>query len=220
MPYRHSEPVTLDPHTTALILVDVQHDFFPGGPLPTNPPFPTPTSTTSTPPPSIFATLSALLTQFLTADAKVVATRDSHPPNHSSFKVHGGPFPPHCITATPGHGWAIPELDSLVKSNKVIVIDKGTVVEKEAFSGFEGTPHLADTLRAKGVKTVVCVGVATEYCVAATARDALKEGFDTLVVEDAIGGIGDVDTIHGVLAELAGLGAKIVVKDNLSFRKN
>ena len=108
------------------------------------------------------------------------ATRDWHPADHTSYERYGGPWPVHCVANT--HGAAFdPRLD-LAKVD--VVVDKGTDRETDGYSGFAAT-ILADDLRAHGIHRVFVVGLATDYCVKATALDAKAAGFDAVVLEDA-----------------------------------
>lgn len=148
----------------ALVVVDVQHDFLPGGALGV------------AEGERIFAPIDALAPRF----ARVYATRDWHPPDHSSFSAQGGPWPEHCVANS--HGAAFdPRLD-LGKVD--LVVDKGVDRETDGYSGFAATP-LADDLRAHGVRRVFVCGLATDYCVKATALDALDDGFEAVVIDDA-----------------------------------
>jgi nicotinamidase/pyrazinamidase len=138
---------------------------------------------------------------------------DWHPAEHCSFESRGGPWPPHCVQQTAG-AELHPELDA---SKVQLVITKGSHPDQEAYSGFGGT-NLAKILRDKGVRRVVVCGIATDYCVRATAHDALHEGFEVLVLEDAIRGVevhpGDCQR---AIAELRQAGAEMIVSSDLSF---
>jgi nicotinamidase-related amidase len=148
----------------ALVIVDVQHDFLPGGALGV------------AEGERIFAPIDALAPRF----ARVYATRDWHPADHSSYAQYGGPWPVHCVANT--HGAAFdPRLD-LGKVD--VVVDKGTDRKTDGYSGFAATVLAAD-LRAHGVHRVFVCGLATDYCVKATALDAKAAGFDAVVLEDA-----------------------------------
>ena len=106
----------------------------------------------------------------------VIATRDWHPPEHGSFAAKGGPWPPHCVAGSPGA-----ELHSSLDASRVdVVLDKGTDPATEGYSGFDGT-DLADLLRERGIDRITVAGLATDYCVRATALDALREGFQVTV---------------------------------------
>jgi len=142
-----------------------------------------------------------------------VATMDWHPAEHCSFESRGGPWPPHCVQQTAG-AELHPELDA---PKVQLVITKGWHPDQEAYSGFQGT-NLAKILRDKGVHRVVVCGIATDYCVRATAHDALHEGFEVLVLEDAIRGVevhpGDCQR---AIVELRQAGAEMIVSSDLSF---
>jgi nicotinamidase/pyrazinamidase len=164
----------------ALIIVDVQVDFCPRGALPV------PEGD------KIIPVLNEYIKRFDAAGALIVATRDWHPPNHASFKAQGGLWPPHCIQGTEGAKFH----PNLKLPERTIVVSKATDPFKEAYSGFEGT-NLNEKLRETGVKRVFVGGLATEYCVKNTVLDALKYGFETYLLEDAVKGIdvspGDVE---------------------------
>jgi len=149
---------------TALIAVDVQRDFLPGGSLAVH---------------EGEAVVGPLL-RLAERVATVVASRDFHPPHHVSFTERGGPWPVHCVAGTPG-AEIHPDIDRVA----ALVVSKGTDPDLEAYSGFDGT-HLAGILRALGVRKVLIGGLATDYCVRATALAALREGFAATVVTDAI----------------------------------
>lgn len=176
----------------ALIVVDVQVDFCPGGALPV------PDGD------KIIPIINEYIKKFDAAGALIVATRDWHPPNHISFKAQGGPWPPHCIQGTRGAEFH----PSLRLPERVIIISKATDPMKEAYSGFEGT-NLSEVLRGAGVRRVFVAGLATEYCVKNTVLDALKHGFETFLLEDAVKGIelapGDVKR---AVEEMLKMGAK------------
>ena len=154
----------------ALILVDVQNDFVPGGALPV-------------PEGDAIAPRVRELIESGRFDL-VVATRDWHPANHASFAEQGGPWPPHCVQGSPGA-----ELhDSLDRSKIDHVVDVGSGQTDEGYSGFEKS-DLADILNQNNIDEVTVVGLATDYCVRATALDAIKEGFATTVDREGIRGI-------------------------------
>jgi nicotinamidase/pyrazinamidase len=135
----------------------------------------------------------------------VVATRDWHPPDHGSFAEHGGPWPVHCVAGTPG-AELHPALD---ETNVDVVVDKGTDTQTEGYSGFQGT-RLGELLHERGIDRVTIVGLATDYCVKNTALDALREGFGVTVDSTAVRGV-DVDPgdSEHALEELRTAGAAI-----------
>ncbi len=173
----------------ALIVVDMQRDFMPGGALPV------PGGD------KIIPRVNRYIEEFRGRGALIVATRDWHPPDHISFKERGGPWPRHCVQGTAG-------AEFVVKLPKdALIISKATEPDKEAYSGFEGT-NLAEVLREKGVERVYICGVATEYCVRATALDAVKNGFETYLLCDAIKGINPQDE-ERALKELRSAGVNL-----------
>lgn len=158
----------------ALIVVDVQNDFCPGGALAV------PNGD------AVVRVINALQHKI----DRVYFTRDWHPQDHCSFadepEFVDQSWPTHCVQDSPGaefHGDLRVPLDCPV-------ISKGTDSEREAYSGFQGT-DLTDQLRAAGVARVFVAGLATDFCVKATVLDALKNGFETVLVEDGCRGISD-----------------------------
>ena len=189
--------IAVDSARDALIIVDVQNDFCPGGALAV------PGGHEVVP----------VINRLLGHRWLSVATMDWHPAEHSSFEPHGGPWPPHCVQETAGA-----ELHSELEATKIqLVITKGSHPAEDAYSGFHGT-QLAKILHEKGVKRVVVCGIATDYCVRATAHDALQEGFEVVVLEDAIRGVevqpGDCQR---ALEELQRAGAQLAVSGELRF---
>ncbi|RLI36059.1 nicotinamidase, partial [Candidatus Bathyarchaeota archaeon] len=114
----------------------------------------------------------------------IYATRDWHPPNHKSFREYGGIWPAHCVQGSVGAEFH-PDLEL---PEDVIVISKATDPDREAYSGFEGT-NLLEDLRSRGVRRVFIGGLATDYCVKSTVLDALRYGFETYLLVDAIRGV-------------------------------
>lgn len=177
--------------TDALLIVDVQRDFLPGGALAV------PRGD------EVVPIMAALGARFASARLPVVASRDWHPRNHSSFIDQGGPWPPHCVAGTPGA-----ELDAGLRlPADTKVVDKATTPGEDVYSAFEGT-ELAAWLRERGVTRLAVGGLATEYCVLNTAADAIRMGFDVLLVEDAIRAIDDADGRRAV-EKLREMGATI-----------
>lgn len=142
-------------------------------------------------------------------------TRDWHPADHCSFKENAefvdGSWPPHCIQNTPGAEFH-EELDVPADAN---VVSTGTESDKEAYSGFQGT-NLADRLHRAGVERVFVAGLATDYCVKHTALDARKNGFDTLLIRDAIRGVDNPPgTAQEALDEMREAGVKFVESEEI-----
>jgi nicotinamidase/pyrazinamidase len=172
-------------------VIDFQNDFVPGGALPVPDGH------------QIAGRVNELLDS---GDFDVViATRDWHPPDHHSFRDQGGPWPPHCVQGSPGA-----EFHAALDPDRVdVVVDAGHRPELEGYSGFEET-DLERVLRDRNVDEVTVVGLATDYCVRATALDAVRHG---LAVTVDRGGIRGIDVEPGdserALAELRDAGATI-----------
>jgi nicotinamidase/pyrazinamidase len=177
----------------ALILVDIQNDFCPGGSLAVREGD------------RVVPVANELQKKF----ELVVATKDWHPPNHSSFESL---WPPHCVQGTAGAEF-VAGLDTTRLAH---VFLKGTDAEVDSYSGFYDNEHrrstgLGEWLRARGVTRVTVAGLATDYCVKFTALDALRLGFETTVVEDACRGVevNAGDTARAV-EEMRAAGARVV----------
>jgi nicotinamidase/pyrazinamidase len=162
----------------ALVIVDFQNDFTPGGALAV---------------PDGDQVAARLNELAASGDYDlVVATRDWHPPDHGSFSAQGGIWPEHCVAGTDG-AELHPDLDA---ARVDVVVDKGRDPSTEGYSGFDGT-DLAAILRERGIDRITVAGLATDYCVRATALDALREGFAVTLDSAASRGIdakpGDVE---------------------------
>jgi len=151
----------------ALIVVDFQNDFMPGGALAVHE-----------------GDQIAERVNELAADPRfelVVATRDWHPRNHGSFKERGGPWPVHCVQGSAGA-----ELHSSLDRSRIdVVLDAGEDPDTDGYSGFDGT-RLEQLLRERGIDKLTVVGLATDYCVKHTALDALRAGFEVTVDREGI----------------------------------
>jgi len=156
----------------ALVIVDVQRDFLPGGSLAV------PGGN------EVVAPLNAYIAAFEAKQLPIFMTRDWHPANHCSFTEAGGPWPAHCVRDTPGAQWA--EGLNVVPSARII--SKATEPAAEAYSGFSGT-SLLTLLRELQVRRLFVGGLATDYCVHATVLDARSRGFEVVVLADAIRGV-------------------------------
>ncbi len=189
--------ISVNPQTDALIVVDVQRDFCPGGALAV------PDGDRVVPPINRLLALTDWLT---------VATRDWHPPDHCSFKAQAGTWPVHCVAGTAGA-----EFHPALDAGKVRhVVSKATTRAAEAYSGFQGT-DLTEVLRRRGVRRLLVCGLATDYCVKATALDGRGAGFDVIVLTDAVRGVevqpGDCDR---ALAEMAAAGIRFAGTDDVA----
>jgi nicotinamidase/pyrazinamidase len=153
----------------ALVVVDVQNDFLPGGSL------------AVLRGDEVIPVLNRYLAAFELEKRPIFATRDWHPLNHCSFQAQGGPWPVHCVMQTKGARFPA----SLRLPSSAVIISKATSPQKEAYSGFEGT-DLGARLRAAGAERLFVGGLTTDYCVLNTIRDAIKSGFKVILLKDAI----------------------------------
>ena len=153
----------------ALIIVDLQNDFLPGGAL------------GLTDGDQVVAPINACIDFFLTKGLPIIATRDWHPVNHCSFQDQGGPWPPHCVANTQGARFAA----ELRLPPDATIISKAADPGRDAYSGFEGT-ELEAVLRSHGVRRVFVGGLATDYCVLNTVKDALANRYQVYVLFDAV----------------------------------
>lgn len=156
----------------ALLIVDVQRDFLPGGAL------------AVAGGDTVVPVLNLWIARAQAAGAPVYASRDWHPRNHCSFREMGGSWAPHCVAGSEGAQFP----RELRLPPDVVVVDKAAAADSEAYSAFAGTA-LAHDLRAAGVERLVVGGLATDYCVLHTVTDALREGFEVYLLEDAIGAV-------------------------------
>jgi nicotinamidase/pyrazinamidase len=179
----------------ALLIIDFQNDFTSGGALEV------PEGD------AIAEPVKALADRF----EIVMATRDWHPPDHASFETQGGPWPVHCVRGTPGAEFH-PAMDEVALDE---VVDVGREREDEGYSGFEKS-ELANLLRERGVEKVYVTGLATDYCVRASAIDACREGFDTTVVEDAVRAVNvNPDDGERAIEDMKQAGANVATSDEV-----
>jgi nicotinamidase/pyrazinamidase len=174
----------------ALIVVDLQNDFCPGGALAVD---------------GCDAVIAPLNRVAAEHDV-VVATRDWHPEDHHSFAAQGGPWPEHCVQGSEG-AELHPDLD---RGPIERIVDAGGTREAPGFDKFEDT-GLEDFLRERGVARVHVGGLALDYCVKHTALGARRRGFDTVVHLDATRAV-DVEPGDGerAIAELREAGVEVV----------
>ena len=201
----------------ALLIVDVQNDFLPGGALAV---------------PAGDQVIPAVNRLALHFD-KVILTQDWHPPGHISFaSSHPGrqPFstiglpygtqvlwPDHCVQGTRGAAFA----DKLAVPQAQAVIRKGFHAHTDSYSAFleadRKTPTgLAGLLRERGVTTVYLCGLALDFCVAWSALDARSAGFDAIVIEDACRAIDTNGSLDAAMRAFASAGVKRVISDRLT----
>jgi nicotinamidase/pyrazinamidase len=191
----------------ALLIVDFQNDFCPGGALPV----------------AKGDRIAAPINELLDSFDLVLASRDWHPPDHGSFAgVEVDPaqwkgtdppsiWPVHCVQGTPG-AELHPDLD---RAKVDIVIDKGQDPNSQGYSAFQDT-RLGDILRERGVDRLFVAGLATDYCVKNSVLDARRLGLDVVVVEDAVRPV-DVNPGDGerALEEMQAVGARRARSDEV-----
>lgn len=190
--------MTIDPSREALVMVDMQRDFCPGGALAV------PTGD------AIVPIVNRYLQRFAAARAPVFLTRDWHPPVTRHFQAHGGIWPPHCVQGTRGAEFH----PALASPTGTVVVSKGMDPDQDAYSGFQaeddaGRP-LPAVLAERGVRRLYVGGLATDYCVRATVLDAVREGFEVVVLGDAIGAV-DLQPGDGTraLEDMRAVGARL-----------
>jgi nicotinamidase/pyrazinamidase len=166
----------------ALLVIDMQYDFLPGGSLGV------PDGD------QVLTPINRLLALYNSQDLPIFASRDWHTVDHCSFTQRGGPWPPHCIADT--RGAAFPS--ELALPGETVVISKAATADEDAYSAFNGT-GLAEQLRQLGVKRVTVCGLATDYCVLNTVLDALGDRFEALLVTEAMRAV-DVNPGDGARA--------------------
>ncbi len=175
----------------ALAVIDIQLDFLPGGSLAVSHGD------------EVIPVLNCYIDLFQAKSLPVFATRDWHPENHCSFVSRGGPWPPHCVQGSPGARFS-PDLRIPADA---FIISKATNPDREEYSDFGGT-GFHEHLRTLGVKRLFVGGLATDYCVLHTVRDALSLGYEAFLLVDAVRAV-DVKPGDGERAveEMARLGA-------------
>lgn len=191
---------------TALLIVDVQNDFCPGGALPV------PEGD------KVVPVLNRAIERLQRAGAPIIASRDWHPEKSTHFALYGGQWPVHCVQNTPGAQFH----PDLRLPQGAIVVSKGMGENEDAYSAFDartedGKP-LEDLLREKGVRRLVVGGLATDYCVRASVLGALERGFEVLVLRDAVRGV-DIQPGDSAkaLEEMQNKGAKLVTLEEVSL---
>ncbi len=152
----------------ALIVVDVQNDFCPGGALAVSHGD------------EVVAPLNKLIEEFLDGGDLVVKSRDWHPQQTRHFALYGGTWPVHCVQNTPGAQFHRDLLDD----PRIKVVSKG-MGDEDSYSAFDGT-DLAGLLRERGVEEVWIGGLATDYCVKNSVLDARREGFQVKAITEAM----------------------------------
>lgn len=185
---------------SALILVDIQNDFCPGGALAV----------------SEGDRIVPIVNRLMSKLPLVISTQDWHPADHVSFKARGGPWPPHCVQGSRGAA-----LHPDLKTDTIAhYFRKASAPDKDDYSEFAGSDEkgrtLHEVLGAYGVKKLYVVGLATDYCVRETVLDGLKLGYEVYAVTDAMRGV-NVNPLDDkrALQEMESSGAHLVTSDEV-----
>ena len=164
----------IEAESPALLIVDVQNDFCPGGAL------------AVAGGDAVLPVVNRLAARAAALGVPVYASRDWHPIDSTHFAANGGPWPTHCVAGTAG---ARLHPDLALPAGAMIVT-KGTARDETGYSAFDGTVtgrgSLLDDLRARGVDHLIVGGLATDYCVRETVLDARRHGLGVTVVEDGV----------------------------------
>lgn len=189
-------------HPTALLIVDVQNDFCPGGALAVSEGN------------QVIAPLNRAAATIAQRGGLVIASRDWHPRTTRHFQEFGGKWPVHCVQGTQGAAFH----PDLKLPDGAVVVSKGTGTEDDGYSAFEGRTDdgktLHEVLQAHGVRRLLVGGLATDYCVRASALDALRRGYEVVVLTDAIRGVNlQPDDSARALQEMHAHGAQLLTTD-------
>lgn len=161
----------------ALLLVDVQNDFCPGGALPV------PDGD------KVVEPLNRVASCFASAGLVVVASRDWHPEVTRHFREFGGVWPTHCVQGSPGAAFH----PTLRLPDATVVVSKGINTDADSYSAFDGRAEngmsLGDILSARNIRRLYVGGLATDYCVRSSVLDALRAGYEVTVLADAVAGV-------------------------------
>lgn len=185
---------------SALILVDIQNDFCPGGALAV----------------SEGDRIVPIVNRLMSKLPLVISTQDWHPADHVSFKARGGPWPPHCVQGSRGA-----ELHPGLKTDTIAhYFRKASAPDKDDYSEFAGSDEkgrtLHEVLDTYGVKKLYVVGLATDYCVRETVLDGLKLGYEVYAVTDAMRGVNvNPSDDKRALQEMESSGAHLVTSDEV-----
>lgn len=184
----------IDDHD-ALLIVDVQNDFLPGGAL-------------GVPDGDrVIPVLNDVIARFQRRHLPVVASRDWHPPQHCSFTEQGGIWPDHCIAGTTGARFA----PALQLPADAIIVSKATTRDKDAYSAFEET-GLHERLRKRNCQRLLVGGLATDYCVLNTVLDALRYHYRVIVLQDAVRAVNvNPDDGSKAIRKMRDAGARLTV---------
>ena len=198
--------MTIDPTRDALVVVDLQNDFCPGGALGVRGGD------------AIVPVLNRYLERFGRAGAPVFLTRDWHPLVTRHFRPYGGVWPPHCVQGTRGAAFH----PGLTPPAAAVVVSKGMDPEQDAYSAFQAEDPsgrlFSAVLAERGIRQLYVGGLATDYCVRASVLDALREGFEVVVLTDAIDAV-ELEPGDGARAidEMRGAGTKFATANDLGI---
>ena len=187
----------------ALLIVDVQNDFCPGGALGIKDGD------------KIIPTINKYIKNFASKKLPIFASRDWHPKKTTHFKKFGGVWPVHCVQGTKGAEFH----PKLKLPKEAILLYKGMDPEKDSYSAFQAQDQngmsLAKLLKILGIKELYIAGLATDYCVKFTTHDAIREGFKVKILLDAIKGVNlKPDDSEIAIREMVKIGVKkITLKD-------
>ncbi|HLG50833.1 MAG TPA: bifunctional nicotinamidase/pyrazinamidase [Chloroflexota bacterium] len=189
----------------ALIIVDVQKDFCPGGAL------------AVAEGDAVVPVLNEYARWFASRSAPVLASRDWHPVNSRHFRDYGGTWPIHCVQGTAGAEFHA----GLELPQGTIIVSKGMDPDEDAYSAFqartpEGVP-LAEALRQRGIERVFVGGLATDYCVKATVLDALRQGFQAVLLIDGSRGVNvRPHDSEEAIEEMVRAGAELTTRERIT----
>jgi nicotinamidase/pyrazinamidase len=199
--------MTGQPAVTAVLVVDVQRDFCPGGALAVSGGD------------RVVPVLNETLLAAHTRGIAIYATRDWHPSDSSHFLAGGGPWPVHCVAGSPGARFHA----DLRLPEGAVIVNKGTTPDSDGYSAFEGcladgTP-LADDLRHRGITHLITGGLATDYCIRHSVLDAIRGGWRVTLVTDAIEAV-ELTPGDGkrALAEMRDAGADLIRSTEFDFQ--
>ena len=186
-------------NNAALVIVDVQNDFCPGGAL------------AVADGDQVVPALNRYIERFAVAGLPIFATRDWHPKTTTHFKIYGGQWPVHCVQGTFGAEFHV----ALKLAGGAVILSKGMAADADSYSGFDGIDSsgvgLAEWLRRSNATRIFVGGLATDYCVKQTVLDGLKQGFAVTLLEDCVRG---VDLAPGdsqrAVREMLGAGAAAI----------
>jgi nicotinamidase/pyrazinamidase len=191
-------------HNAALLIVDVQNDFCPGGSLAV------PGGD------AVVPVLNRAIRRFRAQGLPIFASRDWHPARTSHFLAGGGKWPPHCVQDTPGAAFH----PGLALPPETVILSKGMDPESDAYSAFQAETaagiHFPRLIEELGIRHLYVGGLATDYCVRASVLDGLRHGLTVTLLTDAVRGV-DLHSGDSALAmaEMTAAGAQTATLSDL-----